>query len=394
MSSKPSGKDHKNYMSQKVDSFLKHFTSKALIDQPENLYEYFYESVKQNLGLVLSESEQEELSSLRSYIKNHSKGKEESSSSESEDDEVDDLPMPAKSRLSTHRTSVSAEAFGAHNKREDFKARVIPKSEEQKSRINERLNKSFMFSVLDEGEKKIVVDAMEEKTISEGEVVIRQGEEGNELYVVDSGKLECSKFFESSNERKVLKVYHSGEAFGELALLYNAPRAATITSVSKAKLWVLDRGTFNHIVKEAAVRKRERYEEFLGKLEILQSLDPYERAQIADALKSASFSKDEYVIKQGDWGDVFYLIESGTAVAKKQFFTGGPEVEVKQYKAGDYFGELSILKGESRAASIISTSELKCVTLNRKAFQRMIGRLDDILMRNASTYAQSAPKPS
>jgi cAMP-dependent protein kinase regulator len=388
-----SGKDHKNYMAR-LDSFLKQFTSKALIDQPDNLPEYFLESLNQALGLVLSESEHEELLSLRSFVKNHSKGKETSSSSDSDDDEVDELPMPAKSRLSTHRTSVSAEAFGAHNKREDFHPRVIAKSDSQKTRIHERLSKSFMFSVLEEHEKNIVIDAMDEKEFQEGEVVIRQGEEGNELYVVDSGKLECTKVFEGASEARSLKVYHSGEAFGELALLYNAPRAATITCKTLCKLWVLDRGTFNYIVKDAAMKKREKYEEFLGNVKVLKSLDPYERAQIADALKSANYEKDEYVIKQGDWGDVFYLIVSGTAIAKKRFYTGGPEVQVKEYFPGDYFGEIAILKGENRAASIIATSELKCVSLNRKAFQRMIGKLDDILHRNALNYVQSAPSHS
>jgi cAMP-dependent protein kinase regulator len=66
-----------------------------------------------------------------------------------------------------------------------------------------------------------------------------------------------------------LKTFVSGEVFGELALLYNAPRAATITAKTNAHLWVLDRNTFNYIVKDAASRKREKYEEFLKSVSIL-----------------------------------------------------------------------------------------------------------------------------
>ena len=62
--------------------------------------------------------------------------------------------------------------------------------------------------------------------------------------------------FQPDGENKFLKTYHSGEAFGELALLYNAPRAATIIAKTEAKLWQLDRNTFNYIVKEAATKKR------------------------------------------------------------------------------------------------------------------------------------------
>ena len=77
------------------------------------------------------------------------------------------------------------------------------------------------------------------------------------LYVVESGELSCFKLFPGKSEETFLKKYQPGEAFGELALLYNAPRAATIIADTESVLWSLDRQTFNHIVKDAANRKRE-----------------------------------------------------------------------------------------------------------------------------------------
>jgi len=64
------------------------------------------------------------------------------------------------------RNSVSAEAYGTFNKKEDYEPRVIPKSESQRARILEKLNLAFMFQVLDDKNKGVVVDAMEEKQFS------------------------------------------------------------------------------------------------------------------------------------------------------------------------------------------------------------------------------------
>ena len=93
--------------------------------------------------------------------------------------------------------------------------------------------------------------------------MIRQGEDGSELFVVESGTLSCQKIFKGKSGAVFLKRYEPGEAFGELALLYNAPRAATIVADSDCVLWSLDRETFNHIVKDASRKRREKYESFL-----------------------------------------------------------------------------------------------------------------------------------
>jgi cAMP-dependent protein kinase regulator len=196
-----------------------------------------------------------------------------------------------------------------HNKKEDFKPPVIPKSAEVKQQILDKITKSFMFSGLEESEIDIVVNAMQEKKCYKGEVVIKEGDDGDCLFVVANGTLACTKVFKGNSDATFLKRYEAGEAFGELALLYNAPRAATITADGDVLLYVLDRGTFNHIVKGSAIRKREKYDSFLKKIKLLETMDDYERSQVSEAFKDCKYTAGQSIIKEGEEGkDMFFLL--------------------------------------------------------------------------------------
>ena len=86
-----------------------------------------------------------------------------------------------------------------------------------------------------------------------------------------------------------MKTYAPGESFGELALLYNAPRSATITCDTASELWSLDRNTFNHILKTAVQKKREKYDDFMEKVDILKNLEKQERSKLCDAFQEHWF---------------------------------------------------------------------------------------------------------
>jgi cAMP-dependent protein kinase regulator len=215
------------------------------------------------------------------------------------------------------RSSVCAEVYGNFNKKENFTAKIVPKTNEQKNLIKNRVNQSFMFSALEEKDLKTVVDAMEEKRFQKDDKVIEQGESGDVLYLIETGNLDCFKVFSKGEQQTYLKTYGPGEAFGELALLYNAPRAATIIAKEDCLLWSLDRETFNHIVKDASMKKREKYEKFLKCVEILKSIDAYEINQISDALKTRKVFAGDYIIRKDDIGEEFYILEDGEAYATK-----------------------------------------------------------------------------
>lgn len=160
--------------------------------------------------------------------------------------------------------------------------------------------------------------------------------------------------------------------------MYNAPRAATVMSAEAGStLWALDRITFRRILMDSTFQRRRLYESFLEEVKILSTLTKYERSKIADALEAQKFPAGTTIIKEGDAGEAFYLLESGEAEA----FKNGVEKAVKQYRKGDYFGELALLNDAPRAASVTSKTEVKVATLGKDGFQRLLGPVESIMRR-------------
>ena len=345
------------------------------------------QSQKSSRKESINEKDDENENENESKIKSKSQSESQSEDDE-EDSKLEDLTKnPVKKKIAP-RAGVSSEAYGKYNKKEDFVARKIPKTEEQIKRIKSSVIHSFLFSNLEAKDLEIVIGAMDEKRFKSGEDVITQGDKGDCLFFVENGNLDCYKQFSKGTEPVLVKKYQPGDSFGELALLYNAPRAATIRAVSDEVItWMLDRETFNHIVRDAAQKKREKYENFLKKVEILSTIDSYEIMQISDAIKSATYQKDDYIIREGEMGDVFYILEEGECVATKTLEPGKPDTVIKDYGVGDYFGERALIKGEPRYANIIVKSDIaKVISLDRTSFKRLLGPIEDLLKRNIEKY--------
>mmetsp|Transcript_4855 Transcript_4855/g.4608 ORF Transcript_4855/g.4608 Transcript_4855/m.4608 type:complete len:101 (+) Transcript_4855:923-1225(+) len=100
-------------------------------------------------------------------------------------------------------------------------------------------------------------------------------------------------------------------------------------------------------------------------------MDFYERVLLCDAVKKVKYIKGDRVIKEGDPGDSFYFLLSGTAIAKK--LIDGKVKNVMSYNPGDYFGERALLTQEPRAATIQATSDtLVLAKLESRSFKRLL----------------------
>ncbi|KAL8612013.1 hypothetical protein ACOMHN_045368 [Nucella lapillus] len=304
---------------------------------------------------------------------------------DSEDDDFE--PPPVSSRY--RRKSVSAEAYNPETDEDTGEEKIIyPKSDDQRKRLADVVKNILLFRSLDPEQMQEVLDAMFEKAVEKEEHIIDQGDDGDNFYVIDGGTYDI--YVEIEGQPKLVGNYENTGFFGELALMYNMPRAATIIASSPGSLWALDRTTFRRIVLKTAFQKRKVYEGLLESVPLLKSLDLYERMNVADALQSRSFEDGEQIIKQGDTADVMYFIESGQvriAMVNKNDPSVG-EKELTIVEKGGYFGELALVTHQPRAASAYAQGTVRCAVLDVQAFERLMGPCMDVMKRNINEYEE------
>jgi|Transcript_84106 cAMP-dependent protein kinase regulator len=280
------------------------------------------------------------------------------------------------------RKSRAAVSADVEQRDASWQAPVHPKTTEQETRLEKALSTNFLFSCLTGDDRSSVIKAFYEHKVAAGETVIRQDDEVESgqpaLYIFETGKLSV---FKKDHNGKVFTYDTPGQYFGELALLYNAPRAATVIADEESVLWSIDRSTFNFLVKDAARQAAERRMDFLNQVNLLENLDADQKASLCDVMQVRIVAKDEYVFRQGDTSPLYLcILEDGQCVAEKD------GDEVFSYKPKDYFGELALLKNDPRATSIRATETSKVLMIGADVFHRMVGQIEGKLREQALNY--------
>ncbi|CAH8514097.1 unnamed protein product [Dicrocoelium dendriticum] len=166
------------------------------------------------------------------------------------------------------------------------------------------LNNDFLRH-LDEAQVEEIVQCMYRKEIAQGAYIIREGQTGDALYVVADGVLEVSK------DDQLLGHMDVGRAFGELALLYNCNRTASVKAVTMASAWTLDRRVFQQIMMSSSLNRHEENFRFLQSVPALKSLSITKMHKLADVLEEIYYGPDEYIIREGEIGETFFIIKAG-----------------------------------------------------------------------------------
>lgn len=150
----------------------------------------------------------------------------------------------------------------------------------------------FLFSSLSPSETDALVMSMAERVLAVGETIIKQGDVGDHFYIVESGTFDIFV-----NDNRVASR-GPGDSFGELALLYNCPRAATVRATSASRVWALDRITFRYMIASTRDAQLGEIVRGLRAVELLKKLSEEQVNRVAEAVQIKTYKKGELIIRK------------------------------------------------------------------------------------------------
>uniref|UniRef100_A0A8C4DQL7 cGMP-dependent protein kinase n=1 Tax=Dicentrarchus labrax TaxID=13489 RepID=A0A8C4DQL7_DICLA len=251
--------------------------------------------------------------------------------------------------------------------REDLKG-----SSRSKEMIKEAILDNDFMKNLELSQIQEIVDCMYPVDYGKEACIIEEGDVGSLVYVMEEGKVEVTK------EGMKLCTMGPGKVFGELAILYNCTRTATVRTLVHVKLWAIDRQCYQTIMMRTGLIKHAEYMDFLKSVPTFQGLPEETLSKLADVMEETHYEDGEYIIRQGARGDTFFIISKGKVNVTQEDPANQETTHLRELSRGDWFGERALQGEDVRTANVIAAEAVTCLVIDRDSFKHLIGGLDDV----------------
>uniref|UniRef100_A0A0K8TDE6 cGMP-dependent protein kinase n=1 Tax=Lygus hesperus TaxID=30085 RepID=A0A0K8TDE6_LYGHE len=274
---------------------------------------------------------------------------------------------------------ISAEPFDFQTIQElaSNKFPVYNKSERSRELIKAAILDNDFMKNLEIAQIHEIVDCMYPVEYQASALIIKEGDVGSIVYVMEEGRVEVSR------ENKYLSTLHPGKVLGELAILYNCKRTATIKAATDCKLWAIERQCFQTIMMRTGLIRQAEYTDFLKSVPIFKDLPEETLIKISDVLEETYYNEGDYIIRQGARGDTFFIISKGQVKVTIKQPNSLDEKFIRTLRKGDFFGEKALQGDDLRTANIIvdDPEGVSCLVIDRETFNQLISGLDEIRTR-------------
>lgn len=252
----------------------------------------------------------------------------------------------------------------------------VPKTPEDLKIIHSALEKHFIFSNLTETQIQAITNEMQYFVYPMQKIIFEQGSIGDNFFIIAKGKVEVVI------NLKVAAVLNVGDSFGEVALLHDTPRTATIITLQETVLWGLDRITFRKILQNMNVQKFSENLVFIENVQMFRTLTKKQKESLANAMTLETYKSGHRILREGDTGDFMFIIKEGSVIVTKN------GVEVRKLIKNDYFGEQALLQNNLRTATVTALEKVVCISISNDGLHATLGRhLQEIIHINTQRMA-------
>jgi len=256
-----------------------------------------------------------------------------------------------------------------------YHAKSYPKGEDDKVLIDAALKENVVFAGLSSSKRCRLIDAFEDICVKPNTKIINQGDEGDFFYIIAEGEVDFQI------DGKVVGTAKKGGSFGGLALLYQAPRAATCIAKTQCGLFRLDQMTFKRAM---AQQMKDSHSEVIGvlrKVPYFKGLDVEYLDKISSNLRTVRYNDGDVLSSNDmDTPPTFCIIKKGV-VECVGINAGGSEYGDLSLHAGQFYGDYSIANNKRPSRVIKAKGKVEVLELDRIQFVRVLGDDLELLIR-------------
>ena len=270
----------------------------------------------------------------------------------------------SKCKYQKHIISIEIESYIENDESEIENSNIHTKhimTNEEETNLRNALQNHFVFRNITEELLNLVIEEFVFCRFNKGNIIYKEGDEGNFFYVISKGTIEAS-------ENGIFKKkYNPWDCFGELSLITQQKREETVICLENVEAYTFDGTSFRNTQKRINEQLLKERFDFLNKISIFESLDSISKYNVAQRQELKIFQKNEKIIKKGEIGDTLYIIKEGSVSVRIG------DIEVRQLKEYDYFGENAVLIHTKRMMDIVAIEKTTCFELSKDKLIEALG---------------------
>jgi cAMP-dependent protein kinase regulator len=305
-------------------------------------------------------------------------------------------------RLDPSQVQIHDQLAGLYAKRgmlaEEGMERIAGAGTEAEAK-EKRLPEIPLFSGLKREELTRVMERIQAREFAKETVLCREGDPGDSIFIISHGNIGIFRY-PKNGEKIRLNELKEGDFFGEFGFFADSRRHATVEALTDTTVLEITKQDLQEVIQEFPgisqvlfkFYKERVLNTLLATSPLFKSFPLEERRQILGKFTMERFPLGAMVLEEGAPGDSMYIIKKGEVEVFTHAPQGGP-LTLARLEEGDFFGEISLLTGRPRTASVKALQPAELVRLNKKDFDQITANHPEVKkILEESIHLRSANK--